>query len=440
MEIILPNFCQARILVVGDVMLDRYWCGTIMSDRKFLESSIPIVKINSVVECPGGAANVAMYAASLGSNVFLSGITGMDEGAKVLEKKLHLNNVFCNFIKMSGYGTILKLRVVSGKKKIVRLDFESNIDNLGIFSDLLDRVNLLIAKVSVLVLSDYAKGTLRNVQEMILLGKKFGIPVLVDPKGKDFFRYKGATLLTPNLLEFESVMGVCKDEKDLVDCGMRLMYDCDLSALLITRASQGMSLLQIGKDPVHFPAYSSDVCDDTGAGDIVISVLAASLASGNDLESSCFLGNVFAGMQIRKTRVFAHSVCENADMDYYRKKGINFGVIQVGELKKVVQIVHEYCETVVMVNFNNLSEFDYEVFFANAKKLGDRLIVVVRGGSFTKEINKNYGCFESLEQCRLFLLSVKIVDWIVFYHDDILHGLIANIVPDFFVWEQGVVV
>lgn len=286
MKVTLPDFRRAGVLVVGDVMLDRYWYGP--TSRISPEAPVPVVKVDTIEERPGGAANVAMNIASLGANSRLVGLTGIDDAARALSAKLNEVNVRCDFVSVPTHPTITKLRVLSRNQQLIRLDFEEGFSNVDP-QPMLERIQQALPQIGALVLSDYAKGALSQVQGMIQLARAAKVPVLIDPKGSDFERYRGATLLTPNLSEFEAVVGHCKDEAELVERGMKLVADFELSALLVTRSEHGMTLLQPGVEPLHLPTQAQEVFDVTGAGDTVIGVLAASLAAGNSLEESCFL-------------------------------------------------------------------------------------------------------------------------------------------------------
>ena len=276
MKVTLPEFERAGVMVVGDVMLDRYWYGP--TSRISPEAPVPVVKVNTIEERPGGAANVAMNIASLGANARLVGLTGIDDAARALSKSLADVNVKCDFVSVPTHPTITKLRVLSRNQQLIRLDFEEGFEGVDP-QPLHERINQALSSIGALVLSDYAKGALASVQQMIQLARKAGVPVLIDPKGTDFERYRGATLLTPNLSEFEAVVGKCKTEEEIVERGMKLIADYELSALLVTRSEQGMSLLQPGKTPLHMPTQAQEVYDVTGAGDTVIGVLAATLAA-----------------------------------------------------------------------------------------------------------------------------------------------------------------
>jgi D-beta-D-heptose 7-phosphate kinase/D-beta-D-heptose 1-phosphate adenosyltransferase len=212
MKIHIPPFEQARVLVAGDVMLDRYWHGA--TSRISPEAPVPIVHVGQAEESAGGAANVALNIAALGAQVRLLGMTGDDEEAASLEALLSGAGIDCDFQKISGIPTVTKLRVISRHQQLIRLDFEGGfaaVDAAG----LLESYRQGLAQCDVVVLSDYGKGTLAQVEKMIALARAAGKPVLVDPKAQDFSRYDGATVITPNMAEFELVAGRCGDERTL---------------------------------------------------------------------------------------------------------------------------------------------------------------------------------------------------------------------------------
>ncbi|VAX76322.1 D-beta-D-heptose 7-phosphate kinase (Bifunctional protein HldE) [Serratia symbiotica] len=297
MKVIIPHFQYASVLVVGDLILDRYWYGP--TSRISPEAPVPVVKVDTIKERPGGAANVAMNIATLGLHSHLVGLTGIDDSSRVLSAKLSTVNVHCDFVSVPTHPTITKLRVLSRNQQLIRLDFEEGFSNVDA-QPLLTRIEQALPGIRIMVLSDYAKGALSQVQNIIKLARAAKLPVLIDPKGSDFERYRGATLLTPNLSEFEEIVGYCKDEADLVKRGMKLIADFTLSALLVTRSGSGMTLLQPKVPPLHLPTQAQEVFDVTGAGDTVIGVLAAALASGHSLEESCFLANAAAGVVVGK--------------------------------------------------------------------------------------------------------------------------------------------
>lgn len=220
MKVTLPDYKQAGVLVVGDVMLDRYWHGP--TNRISPEAPVPVVKVTMVEERPGGAANVAMNIASLGANSRLVGLTGIDDAAKALTENLNGVNVRCDFVAIPTHPTITKLRVLSRNQQLIRLDFEEGFENVDA-QPMLERIEQALPHIGALVLSDYAKGALAEVEKMIALANKAGVPVLIDPKGHNFERYRGATLLTPNMSEFEAIVGRCKDNKDVEEKGCNFL-------------------------------------------------------------------------------------------------------------------------------------------------------------------------------------------------------------------------
>ncbi|AWH90699.1 D-glycero-beta-D-manno-heptose-7-phosphate kinase [Buchnera aphidicola (Melanaphis sacchari)] len=293
----LIDFKNALVLVVGDLILDCYWYSK--NYYVLQEQSLPIASISEIKQQPGGAANVAKNIAEIGGNAKIIGFIGTDNEGLILKKLLHHIRICPDLITIKQNKTITKIRILSDKKQLIRLDFQEKY--------ICKKFNLLYKKIinslkyyKILVLSDYAKGTLSNVKKIIELAKEMSIPILIDPKGVDFEKYSGASLLTPNLTEFEKIVGECNEEKQLLKKGIKLLSDLKLEALLVTRSKNGMTLFQPKKNPIHFPAKSKKACDVTGAGDTVISIIAASLAAGYSLEESCFYANIGAGIVVEK--------------------------------------------------------------------------------------------------------------------------------------------
>ncbi|MFP9231255.1 bifunctional D-glycero-beta-D-manno-heptose-7-phosphate kinase/D-glycero-beta-D-manno-heptose 1-phosphate adenylyltransferase HldE [Pectobacterium cacticida] len=430
MKVTLPDFRQAGVLVVGDVMLDRYWYGP--TSRISPEAPVPVVKVDAVEERPGGAANVAMNIAALGAGSRLVGLTGIDDAARVLNAKLGEVNVTCDFVSVPTHPTITKLRVLSRNQQLIRLDFEEGFEDIDP-QPIVERIQLALPKMGALVLSDYAKGALAQVQIMIQTAKEAGVPVLIDPKGTDFSRYRGATLLTPNLSEFEAVAGRCKTEEELVERGERLIAEYDLSALLITRSEQGMTLLQPGKDPLHLPTQAQEVYDVTGAGDTVIGVLAAALAAGNPLEDACFLANAAAGVVVGKlgTSTVTPIELENAIRG---RADTGFGVMTEEQLKQAVELARQRGEKIVMTNgCFDILHAGHVSYLANARKLGDRLIVAINSDASTSRLKGPTRPVNPLMQRMIVVGALEAVDWVVPFEEDTPQRLIAGILPDILV-------
>lgn len=430
MKVTLPDYKQAGVLVVGDVMLDRYWHGP--TNRISPEAPVPVVKVTMVEERPGGAANVAMNIASLGANSRLVGLTGIDDAAKALTENLNGVNVRCDFVAIPTHPTITKLRVLSRNQQLIRLDFEEGFENVDA-QPMLERIEQALPHIGALVLSDYAKGALAEVEKMIALANKAGVPVLIDPKGHNFERYRGATLLTPNMSEFEAIVGRCKDNKDVEEKGMQLLESLELSALLITRSEQGMSLIRRNEAPLHLPTEAQEVFDVTGAGDTVIGVLAASIASGRPLHEACALANAAAGVVVGKlgTSTVSPIELENA----IRGRAENgFGVMTESQLKQAVADARARGERVVMTNgCFDILHAGHVSYLANARKLGDRLIVAVNSDASTRRLKGETRPVNPLDQRMIVLGALGAVDWVVPFEEDTPQRLIAEILPDILV-------
>lgn len=430
MKVTLPDFRHANVLVVGDVMLDRYWYGP--TSRISPEAPVPVVKVDTVEERPGGAANVAMNIASLGANARLVGLTGIDDAARALSAKLGEVNVKCDFVSVPTHPTITKLRVLSRNQQLIRLDFEegfSSIDPQQIF----DRIQHVLPKLGALILSDYAKGALNSVQQMIQLARAANVPVLIDPKGTDFERYRGATLLTPNLSEFEAVVGRCKTDEELVERGLQLMREFELTALLVTRSEQGMTLLQHDQPPLHMPTQAQEVYDVTGAGDTVIGVLATCIAAGTSLEEACFLANAGAGVVVGKLGTSTVSPIELENAIRGRSE-TGFGVMSQDELKVAVANARQRGEKVVMTNgVFDILHAGHVSYLANARKLGDRLIVAVNSDASTKRLKGEERPVNALAQRMIVLAALEAVDWVISFEEDTPQRIISEILPDLLV-------
>ena len=427
MKTSLPEFNQANVLVVGDIMLDRYWYGG--TNRISPEAPVPIVKVDALEERAGGAANVAMNITSLGGSARLIGFTGIDEPAKVLDEQLTKRNVHCDFVSVSTHPTITKLRVLSRNQQLIRIDFEEGFNSVD-HTPILERIESALSTSKVLVLSDYAKGALTAVQAMIKQAQKANVPILVDPKGTDFERYRGATLLTPNMSEFEAVVGVCKTEQDIIEKGYQLIKQYDFKALLVTRSEKGMTLLQLDKPVYHLPTQAKEVFDVTGAGDTVIATLAASLAAGQSLEESCFLANAAAGVVVGKLGTSTVSQVELSNAIRARTDD-GFGVMTEETLKEEIRKARLRGEKIVMTNgCFDILHAGHVSYLANARKLGDRLVVAVNSDASVKQLKGPSRPINPLMQRMIVLGALDSVDWVVPFEEETPQRLIASILPD----------
>ncbi|MEB0030212.1 D-glycero-beta-D-manno-heptose-7-phosphate kinase [Undibacterium sp. RTI2.1] len=285
-----------RILVAGDVMLDRYWFGDV--NRISPEAPVPIVRVERREERLGGAANVARNTVALGLQAGLLGVIGEDEAGHIVERLLTQSGITSYLSRDTSISTIIKLRVIGRQQQLLRIDFEEK-PTEHVLKDKLSRFNALIADYDLIVLSDYAKGSLVNVAAMISAARLAGKPVLVDPKGSDFLRYAGATMLTPNKSELRQVIGEWANEAELTEKVQALRQKLDLHALLLTRSEEGMSLYT-ATEVTHVPAMAREVYDVSGAGDTVIATMAASIASGMSLQDAVMLANRAGGIVVGK--------------------------------------------------------------------------------------------------------------------------------------------
>ncbi|MDP0293415.1 bifunctional D-glycero-beta-D-manno-heptose-7-phosphate kinase/D-glycero-beta-D-manno-heptose 1-phosphate adenylyltransferase HldE [Glaesserella parasuis] len=425
-----PQFNNAKVLVLGDVMLDRYWFGA--TNRISPEAPVPVVKVQEREDRAGGAANVAMNIASLNVPVTLHGLVGNDDAGRALDKLLSEHRIQNQCVAVDSHPTITKLRILSRHQQLLRLDFEEGFHNLDCQA-LLAKLAAEITAYGALILSDYGKGTLDAVQQMIQIARQANVPVLIDPKGTNFERYRGATLLTPNMSEFEAVAGHCNDEGEIVAKGLKMIADFDLSALLITRSEKGMTLLRPNQDPFHLPTQAKEVYDVTGAGDTVISVLATAIADGRPLEEACYLANAAAGIVVGKlgTSTVSPSELEQA---IHQRAETGFGVVSEDELKVIVKQSKTRGEKIVMTNgcFDILHP-GHISYLENARKLGDRLIVAVNTDESVKRLKGESRPINDLNARMAVLAGLASVDWVVPFGEDTPQRLIGEILPDLLV-------
>jgi D-beta-D-heptose 7-phosphate kinase/D-beta-D-heptose 1-phosphate adenosyltransferase len=324
MSVFLPDFSPARLVVVGDVMFDRYWHGA--TTRISPEAPVPIVKVEDDENRAGGAGNVALNVAAMGAAVKLIGLVGQDEAARLLTEKLTAGGVQCCLIDVPEHPTITKLRIISRHQQLIRLDFENDFASVktsGIGIE--ERFTSLLDDVDAVVLSDYGKGTLAQVAALIDVARAHALPVVVDPKGTNFGRYRNASVITPNMGEFEAVVGLCPDELAVHERGEALREHLSLEALLITRSERGMTLLQKGQPPFNLPAHARDVFDVTGAGDTVVAMLGLCMARGLDLPQATRFANAAAGVVVSKLGTTTVSCAELTQALARSDEGSNTG-------------------------------------------------------------------------------------------------------------------
>jgi D-beta-D-heptose 7-phosphate kinase/D-beta-D-heptose 1-phosphate adenosyltransferase len=426
----LPNYSAARVLVVGDLMLDRYWHGP--TSRISPEAPVPVVHVKQDEQRAGGAGNVALNIAALGAKVSLLGFTGEDEAAVALETLLKKSGVLCLFQGIPNHPTITKLRVMSRHQQLIRLDFEDGFQDVD--SDtLLHQYHAELMQSQVVVLSDYGKGTLSQVQPFIRLAKQLKKPVLVDPKGSDFSIYQQATLITPNLSEFEAVVGRCSDQQQIVERGVNLLSQLELEALLVTRGEHGMTLLTKDQEPLHLPTHAREVFDVTGAGDTVISVLAASLAAKKSLAEATQLANIGAGIVVGKMGTATVNT-EELSNALHGPRAHQKGVCSLTELLKERTAAKQNGEKIVATNgcFDILHP-GHVRYLQQAKTLGDRLVVLVNSDASVQRLKGPERPVNKLDHRMEMLAALECVDWVVEFEQDTPKEVIDQLLPDILV-------
>lgn len=429
MKLTMPRFDLAPVLVVGDVMLDRYWHGG--TSRISPEAPVPVVRVDQIEDRPGGAANVALNIAALGAPAALVGVTGEDEAAASLLASLGAAGVDARFQRIATQPTIVKLRVMSRHQQLLRMDFEEPFETDA--EALAAEVEHLLSGVKVLVLSDYGKGALKNHQALIQAARRKGIPVLADPKGKDFGIYRGASLITPNLNEFETIVGRCTDEADLVAKGAQLMRELDLGALLVTRGEHGMTLLRPDQPALHLPARAREVFDVTGAGDTVISTLAASLAAGEDLPQAVALANLAAGIVVGKLGTAAISAPE-LRRAVQREQGSERGVLSLDQLLLAIEDARAHGEKIVFTNgCFDILHAGHVTYLEQARAQGDRLVLAVNDDASVSRLKGPGRPINSVDRRMAVLAGLGAVDWVVSFSEDTPERLLGQVKPDILV-------
>ena len=424
-DIIFKPQNSAKVLVVGDIILDEYIYGE--TSRISPEAPVPIVRVDNTEERAGGAANVALNVSSLGLSVDLLGITGKDESSDRLKKILTKQNVTCHFIKDESLPTTTKRRIVSQHQQLIRLDYENKKTTKT--SSLLDKYIELIEKVDIVILSDYAKGSLLGVDSFIKYANKKNIPVLVDPKSDDFTPYKNTTILTPNEKEFEVIVGKYNTEDELIKKGKLLCKELKLSALLVTRGNKGMTLIRDEKPPIYHHAVTHEVFDVTGAGDTVIAVLAVSIASNFSLEIATSFANTAAGLVVEKFGTAYVTVDEiNKNLNDNKKLST---IVDPDNALKIIQDIRDRGKTIIMTNgCFDIIHTGHVRYLNKARSIGDFLLVAINDDDSVKRLKGNSRPINNLENRAVVLNGLSSVDLVVTFNEDTPEKLIEFLKPD----------
>ena len=418
---------KANVLVIGDIILDKYIYGSV--DRVSPESPVPVLRPESEESRLGGAANVASNISSLGSKVSLQGVIGRDEAAEGLKALLKEKKVK-GFFSTSSLPTISKLRLLASRQQLLRIDVEEkfSIEDWSKTKALFSKI-ISSTKATVIVVSDYDKGTLRDIPFLIKQAAKKNIYTLIDPKGNDFSKYEGANIITPNYLEFSNAVGGVLSESDLTLKAKNLIEDLKLEALLITRGAEGMTLVEKQKDKMmrtDFSTLAQEVFDVSGAGDTVIASLAASIACGFNLCDSVRISNVAAGIVVGKSGTATPRLSELEAS--FKTNADSFSKAQ---LKLICKEAKEDSLKVVFTNgCFDILHAGHLSYLEAAKKLGDKLIVGINNDSSVSKLKGKGRPINPLEERMALIQALKCVDYVVSFSEDTPLKLIEFLKPN----------
>ncbi len=418
---------KSKILVFGDVMLDRYVSGSV--DRVSPEAPVPVLKPIKEEIRLGGAANVALNLSSLGSKVSLIGITGKDSSSKQISNLIKENKIK-NELVHSSLPTITKLRLLSSKQQLLRVDNEEEFtkNDWQSAKRRFDK-SIGLSSSNLLIISDYGKGTLQDIPALIKKAKKLNKMVLVDPKGNNFSKYKGADIITPNFSEFIGEVGPVGSEREISSKAKSLIKSLNLGALLVTRGSEGMTLFKKEKNKIdrsNFPTQAKEVFDVSGAGDTVIASLAAALSAGFDISSAVKLANVAAGIVVGKSGTATAYLSEIEP--HFSDDDL---VFSLGEVKKYSSILKKNNKKVVFTNgCFDILHAGHVHYLEQAKKMGDELVVGLNSDSSVKALKGKKRPINNLQHRAKVLSSLRCVDKIVSFEDETPIKLIKAIKPD----------
>jgi D-beta-D-heptose 7-phosphate kinase/D-beta-D-heptose 1-phosphate adenosyltransferase len=404
-----PDFSPSRILVVGDVMLDRYWSGK--AGRISPEAPVPVVQVKAIEDRVGGAANVALNIAKLGGKVTLLGVVGDDEEGRIIRQLLETGGVNCELIVEKPLRSICKLRIIARNQQLIRIDFEETPLEFDC-EKLASRFSAYLAQHNAVVFSDYGKGTLQQVQHLITLAKQQELKVLIDPKGLDYQGYARADLITPNLSEFQAVMGVCNDEQQLLEKGRDLIAQLQVPNLLVTRGEAGMTLIQ--ENRAHsISAQAKDVFDVTGAGDTVIAVIAACISIGMGWHDAVYLGNLAGGIVVGKLGTSTVST-EELTRAMHGDKSSQYGIVSEQELSGIIAKAKADGEKIIMTNgCFDILHIGHVTYLEQAKGLGGRLCVAVNSDESVRRLKGESRPINGLQERMALLAALSCVDWVV---------------------------
>ena len=423
---------DVKILVVGDVMLDRYWHGD--TARISPEAPVPVVKVSSFEDKAGGAANVAKNIVHLGAQASLLGIIGDDDNGQSLQASLASEGISSLLVKQDQAPTITKIRILSRSQQVVRLDIEQPFSQQH--ADLLSvEFEAIIDQFEMVLFSDYNKGSLANIGAMIKLAKKAGKMVLVDPKSKDLADYSGADFITPNLSEYRAAGGITGGEEQLAQCAKKIIQDCKVGAMLLTRSEQGMSLIT-PTEKHDYPAQTLEVADVTGAGDTVIATLAVMLGTQMPAPQAVEIANIAAGITV--TRLGAATVSPEELSSrltaYLESTGERYHP-PIDEVFQRIDQARRRGDKIVFTNgCFDILHAGHVRYLAQAKTRGDKLVVGLNNDDSISRLKGADRPINTLEERATVLTALASVDWIIPFgaadENDTPANLIQKLKPD----------
>jgi D-beta-D-heptose 7-phosphate kinase/D-beta-D-heptose 1-phosphate adenosyltransferase len=421
-----PRFDNTSVLTIGDAVLDRYWHG--VTDRISAEAPIPVVDVRESEDRLGGAANVALNCAALGSGAGLVAVVGKDESAGLLRSKLETAGIQPFLLEDEEYATITKLRILSRQQQLLRADFEK-IQDIDV-GKLLPVFESAVADYDIVILSDYDKGALASPQPIIKAAVQAKKPVLVDPKFKDFEMYQGATVIKPNRAEFDRAVGGFSSESELVSKSRALIERLGIQALLITRHSEGMTLVQKDAPEIHLPARAREVYDVSGAGDTVIATVACALGAGETLADAIGLATFAAGLVVARSGTASVSGPE-LRIEVADALGYGDGIMSREQLVHAVEEARLRGEKIVFTNgcFDILHAGHVD-YLSEARDHGDRLIVAVNDDESVRRLKGEGRPINTIDRRLTMLSGLSAVDWVVPFPEDTPEELLKDLAPD----------
>jgi D-beta-D-heptose 7-phosphate kinase / D-beta-D-heptose 1-phosphate adenosyltransferase len=423
----LPSLKDVHVLVVGDVMLDRYWIGS--ASRVSQEAPVPVVEVERIEDRPGGAANVALNVVSLGARCTLIGVVGDDAAAVSLRDVLGAAGVTCDFVERSGWPTTLKLRVLSRNQQLLRTDFEQPLPD-AVSEEIRARVAAHLGEATTLVLEDYDKGVLDDPRSLIEAAYEVGVPVVVDPKRKPFAWYAGADLLKPNLDEFRAAAGPFVDDDGLVALAEALCLEHRLGALVVTRGGRGLTVVARDGRHRHIPARPVDVYDVTGAGDTAAAALAVTRSLGWDPLDCAQLANVASGIAVGKPGTVGVSGPELA-LALATMPRSDRGILSRAQLLDAVIQARGRGERIVFTNgCFDILHAGHVAYLEEARALGDRLVVAVNDDASVSRLKGAGRPVNALDRRLRVLSGLAAVDWVVGFTEDTPEALLEALRPD----------